>query len=441
MQTMLFETIVILLLFLTNGVFAMTELAVVSARKVRLRQRAAAGSGRAKAALALAEDPNRFLPTVQMGITLVGLLAGAFGGATIAQEIAVQLSANPVLAPYAEAVGVGIVVLALTFLSLVIGELAPKRIALAHPETIACFVAPPVNFLSVATRPCVRLLAGATDLVLWLLRVRPKPAGSVTEDEVKFMVEEGVSAGVFDRAEPGMVASVLAFDRRPVSDIMTPRAKIIFLNQDEPHADVWHKIVVSHHSYFPVYAGTRDRVAGIISVKSIYANLAAGVNARIADLTTPALNVRAGDTIKAVLERFKATGNHIALVRGADEAVAGIVTLVDVLEAIVGEIPSLDEKLKPAARPRADGSWLVDGDLDALELARLHGGLSFPAAPGGGNWTAGEFARSRFGAAPREGETFEWQGWLFEVADLDGPRIDKLLLLPPNYRKEVPQSG
>lgn len=435
MSTILLESLVILLLFVANGVFAMTELAVVSSRKLRLRQRAAAGSAAARAALALAEDPNRFLPTVQMGITLVGLLAGAFGGATIAQQLARALAANPTLAPYAEALAVGMVVLALTFVSLLIGELVPKRLALAFPETIACLVSRPINALSVATRPFVRLLGGTTEFLLWLLRIRPEPSVGVTEDEVKFMVEEGVSAGTFDRDEPGMVASVLAFDRRPVRDIMTPRAKIIFLNQDEPHADVWHKIVVSHHSHFPVYAGTRDHVVGMVSVKSIYANLAAGVNVRVADLMTPPLTVSAMATIKSVLEQFKTSGQHIALVQEADGTVGGVVTLVDVLEAIVGEIPTLEEKLKPGARARADGSWLVDGELEVAEFARLHGGLSLPGPAGGGSWTMGEFARAQFTLPPREGDTFVWQNWLFEVADLDGPRIDKLLVLPMDFRK------
>jgi putative hemolysin len=434
MKAILAEVVFILLLFVANGVFAMTELAVVSARKLRLKRQAEAGNAGARIALELAEAPNRFLPTVQIGITLVGLLAGAFGGITIAEQIAAGLVSIPALAPYAEAIGVGVVVLALTFLSLVIGELAPKRLALAHPEIIACLVARPMDFLSRITRPVIRLLGAATDLVLWVMRVRPRPADTVTEDEVKFMVQEGVRAGVFDREEPGMVESVLAFDRRPVSDIMTPRAKIIFLKQDEQHADVWHKVVVSHHSNFPVYAGIRDHVVGVVSVKSIYANLAAGGSVKLADLMTSPLTVKAGETITALLEKFKSTGNHVALVTGADGKVAGLVTLVDVLEAIVGEIPSLEEKLKPSARRRDDGTWLVDGALDAAEFAAMLGNVTFPPILGGGRGTVADFARTQLGESPREGDVFVWQGWRFEIADMDRQRIDKLLLLPEGFK-------
>jgi len=230
-----------------------------------------------------------------------------------------------------------------------------------------------------------------------------------------------------------MVESVLAFDRRAVSDIMTPQAKIIFLNQDEPHANVWHKVVVSHHSNFPVFAGSRDNIVGMVSVKSIYANLAAGVDVKMSDLMVPPLRVRAHETIKTVLERFKSTGNHVALVFGADGKVAGLVTLVDVLEAIVGEIPSLEEKLRPSARRREDGTWLVDGALDAAQFAARLGNVTIPVAPGG---TVADFVHRQLGDPPREGDTFRWQGWTFEVADMDGGRVDKLLLLPEGFREQ-----
>lgn len=432
MKMILTEIIIILLLFLVNGVFAMTELAMMSARKLRLRQLAAAGNRNARVALELLEAPNRFLPTVQIGITLVGLLAGAFGGATLAAQIAGRLKLLPALAPYAEAIGIGLVVVMLTFLSLVVGELFPKRLALAYPERIACLLARPMDWLSRLTRPVIQLLGAATDLLLWIFRVLPRKAEAVTEDEVKFMVQEGVAAGVFDGEEPRMVESVLAFDRRAVSDIMTPQAKIIFLNQDEQQAQVWHKVVVSHHSNFPVFAGSRDNIVGIVSVKSIYANLAAGVEVKMSDLMTPPLRVQAGETIKVVLERFKSTGNHVAMVFGAEGKVAGLVTLVDVLEAIVGQIPTQEEKLKPSARRRGDGTWLVDGALDAAQFAAMLGNVTIPLAPGG---TVSDFVRLKLDHQPREGDTFRCQGWTFEVADMDGARVDKLLLLPEESRE------
>ena len=429
MNSILLEMVIILLLFAANGVFAMTELAVVSARKMRLKQRAAAGVAGARTALELADTPNRFLPTVQIGITLVGLLAGAFGGITVAEQIAAALAPFP----YAEAIGVGVVVVALTFLSLVIGELVPKRLALANPEVIACLTARPIDWLSRMARPAIRVLGWSTDLVLWLLRVRPKPAETVTDEEVNFMVQEGVKAGVFDREEPRMVESVLAFDRCPVSDIMTPRAKIIFLNQDEKHSDIWHKVVVSHHSNFPVYAGTRDQVVGMVAVKSIYANLAAGASVNLGDLITPPMWVRPDETITTLLEKFKATGRHVALVGAPGGRVEGMVSLVDVLEAIVGEIPSLEERLKPVARRREDGSWLVDGAVKAQEFATQLGNVQLPTAGRPGD-TVADFVLAQLGQPPREGNAFTWQGWRFEVADMDHGRIDKLLVMPEGYR-------
>lgn len=438
MKTLITEIVIIFLLFVANGVFAMTELAVVSARKLRLKQRAEAGVAGARTAIELVDAPNRFLPTVQIGITLVGLLAGAFGGITVAEQIAAALSRYPAVAPYAEAIGVGVVVLALTFLSLVIGELVPKRLALANPEGIACLVARPIDRLSRITRPVIRLLGASTDFVLWLMRVRPRREEVVTEDEVKFLMQEGVKAGVFDRQEPRMVESVLAFDRRPVSDIMTPRAKIIFLNQNEKHEDVWHKVVVSHHSNFPVYAGTRDHVVGMAAVKSIYANLAAGVGVKLGDLMTPPMLIPQDESITTLLEKFKSTGRHVALVTASDGKVEGMVTLVDVLEAIVGEIPSLEERLKPAARRREDGSWLVDGALSAKEFSTMLNELGLPVG-GDGAGSVADFVRTQIGGSPHEGDAFTWNGWRIEVADMDHGQIDKLLLMPEGYRRQNPK--
>jgi len=247
------------------------------------------------------------------------------------------------------------------------------------------------------------------------------------------MVQEGVEAGVFDRAEPRMVESVLAFDSRPVSDIMTPREKLVFLGRDDSHQAVWHKIVVSGHSCFPVHAGTRDQVVGMVSVKSLYANLAAGGSVRPADLMLAPLRVHEADTLKEVLQRFKDARNHVALVTGGEGRVVGMVTLVDVLEAIVGEIPTLEERLKPSARRRADGSWLVDGVLDWREFTGMLGVEAAPVPGGGDRPTVADFARVHLGPTPRDGDTFAWRAWRFEVADMDHDRIDKLLLLPAGF--------
>jgi len=428
MTALIIEIVVILLLLVLSGVFAMTELAVVSSRKTRLRVMAADGNPGARTALALAESPNRFLPTVQIGITLVGLLAGAFGGITIAEQIAAVLKPLPALAQYAEAIGVGVVVVVLTYLSLVIGELVPKRLALAQPEVIASRLARPVELLSRLTQPVVRLLAASTDLVLRLLGARAAAAEAISDEEVKLLLEEGMKTGVFHQSEPRMVESVLAFDQRSVQDIMTPREKLVFLNQDDPHEAVWHKIVVSGHSNFPVFAASRDQVVGVVSVKAIYANLAAGAGVKLADLMTPPLLVPATQTITALLEGFKQTRRHIALVTDEARGIVGMVTLVDVLEAIVGEMPSLEERLRPQAVHRDDGSLLVDGGFAVAKLAPLLGESPLAAALTGRSETVGAYAATLLGAATNESAASVREGMRFEIIDMDGSRIDKVLV-------------
>jgi putative hemolysin len=426
MNTIATEVLIIILLLAANGVFAMTEIAVVSARKTRLRRLADSGDLRAKAALELAQSPSRFLATVQVGITLVGVLAGAFGGATLAEQIAVRLESFPWIARYAEAIGIGTVVLGITFLSLILGELVPKRIGLNNPERIARFMAGPMNSLARLAKPLVWLLTASTELVLRLIRLKKPHDPPVTEEEVKVLIREGVQAGVFDRREPAMVEGVLAFDRLPVRDIMTPRAKLVFLNKDDPHEAVWHKVVVSGHSNFPVYEGSRDHVVGVVAVKAIYANLAAGVGVRLVDLMTPPLLVPASQTVSELLDIFKQTRRHIALVTGGGGTIGGLVTLVDVLEAIVGEIPSMEDRLKPEARRRDDGSWLVDGRFEMTNLAPLLGG-ALPATEG---QSVAAFVAAQLASEPREGASFVWLNYRFEIIDMDRQRIDKVLIMP-----------
>lgn len=430
MNAIAIEIIIIMMLLTANGVFAMTEIAVVSARKARLRRLAETGDVLAKAALELAESPNRFLATVQIGITLVGVLAGAFGGATLAGEIDARVQGFPMLAAYGEAIGIGVVVLGITFFSLILGELVPKRIGLNNPERIARLMAGPMNRLAWVASPLVRVLSASTDLVLRLIRLKKPTDPPVTEEEVKMMIQEGVQAGVFDRREPEMVEGVLALDRLPVRDIMTPRAKIIWINKADPHDAIWHKIVVSGHSHFPVYEHSHDKVAGLVSLKAIYANLAAGIPAKVGDLLVPPTFISGGQTAASLLEMFKRTGKHVFLVTDDSGRIIGLVTLIDVMEAIVGEFPSPAERLKPEARARADGSWLVDGYMPVENLSPLLSSLRFQTAESRDYATLGEFVILRLGQTLKEGETFDEQGFRFEALDMDGARVDKVLITP-----------
>lgn len=431
MSNVVIEVLVIGLLLVANGVFAMTEIAVVTARKSRLRKLAEQGDVRARAALDLAESPNRFFSTVQVGITLVGVLAGAFGGATLSKVIAGALQPVPLLAPYGQGIGIAIVVIGITYFSLIIGELVPKRLAMNNPESIARFLAGPMTRLSVLAGPLVRFLGFSTDLVLRIANIKPRPQEGVSDEEIKLLLQEGVKAGVFHKAEPKMVESVLALDHLPVREIMTPRAKIIFLKRDDPHETVWHKIVVSGHSEFPVYEGTRDNVIGFVSIKAIYAHLAAGIPVRLSDLVVSPLVVPTMQPVMKLLEAFKQGGRRIALVADEFGAIIGLVTLVDVLEAIAGDIPSQEERLRPQARKRDDGTWLVDALIEIEDLERVIPALKFPPEQTRSYSTLAGFILDQVGRVPLEGEFLVWSRYRLEIIDMDRHRIDKVLVYPP----------
>jgi len=377
MNQVVFEIIIIFLLLIANGVFAMAEIAVVSAKKARLRRFADQGNSSAKVALELAESPNRFLATVQIGITLVGIFAGAFGGATLAAKLAVPIGQVSFLAPYADKLAFGIVVVVITYFSLVIGELVPKRFGLSNPEGIAMAVAKPMNWLSRLVGPVVSFLSVSTEGLLRVLGFKQEKEVAVSEEEVRVMMQEGLRAGAFNNVESHIVHSALELDQLPVREIMTPRPKVIWLNQDDSHDQIWHKIVISNHSHFPIYDGNRDHTVGVVSVKAIYANLAAGVGVKLKDLMTPPLIVPESQTVLQLVETFKQSGKHIALLADEFGSLIGLVTLNDVMEAVVGEFPSQGERAKPEARKRDDGSWLIDAMIDLEPVEKALPGFKF----------------------------------------------------------------
>lgn len=430
MNQVAFEIVIIILLLVVNGVFAMAEIAVVSARKTRLRRMADQGSAKARIALELAESPNRFLSTVQIGITLVGVFAGAFGGATLAAKLAVPIGQSSLLAPYADKIAFGIVVAVITYFSLVIGELVPKRFGLSNPEGVAMLIARPMHWLARVAGPLVSVLSASTEAFLRVLGFKPGKEVTVSEEEVRVMMQEGLRAGAFNRVESHIVHSALQLDQLPVREIMTPRPKVIWLNQNDPHEQIWHKIVVSGHSHFPVYEGNRDHTVGVVSVKAIYANLAAGVGVNLRDLMVPPLIVPESQTVLQLVETFKQTGKHIALVADEFGSLVGLVTLNDVMEAVVGEFPSQGERSKPEARKRDDGSWLIDAMIDLEAVERALPGFKFGGDAYTEYQTLAGFVVKTLGRVPREGETFEAQGYIFEVLDMDRHRVDKVLVMP-----------
>jgi putative hemolysin len=428
MNNLLLELSIIVLLILFNGLFSMSETAVVSARKARLQQMADEGSSRAREALGLANNPNRFLATVQIGITLIGILTGVFGGATITRQLAELLSAIPVLAPYASVVAGLVVVTLLTYFTLIIGELVPKRLALNGAERISSSVAGPMTFLSRVTWPLVRLLGISTDFVLRLLRVKPSDEPFVTAEEIMVMVEQGTDAGLFERSEQDLIERVLALDERRVDSFMTPRNKIVALDITATIDDVRTKLLDSRHSRFPVVDGDLDNVLGIVRAKDILTQSLAGQPFDLHSLLRPALFLPEVITALETLERFRQESTHVALILDEFGGIQGMITHNDVLEAIVGYDPSQEAPAEPQVMRRADGSWLVDG-LTAIE--DFEDALDIDALPedaGRRYQTVGGLVMSEVGGVPSTGQSFVWRGLRFEVVDMDGRRVDKVLV-------------
>lgn len=429
MSTVVLELLLILVLTLINGVLAMAEMALVSARKVRLQQRAEAGDSGAKAALALASSPSNFLSTIQIGITLVGILAGAVGGGTITTELSQQLSGIPGMATYAAGLSVGIVVLGITFLSLVVGELAPKRLALNDAERIAATLAPLMQLLSVATAPVVRLLSHSTDLILWFFGSKLTEEPAVTEEDVRTLLEQGAQVGVFEPLEEEIMDQVFRLSDRTVSALLTPRTDIVWLDVHDSAAEITRKVLASGFSFFPVAQDDLDHVIGLVSAKALLAQSLTGQPLDINSALQPALFIPQSTPALIIVEQLKQTHAHVALVIDEYGGLEGLVTLDDVLEAIVGNIPAAGEQLKSAVVQREDGSWLVDGMLRIDEFQMLFEIKVLPPVVEEHYQTVGGFVMAMLGRIPDPGDHFVWQGYRMEVMDMDGRRVDKILVM------------
>ncbi|MFV3127954.1 hemolysin family protein [Niveispirillum sp. KHB5.9] len=422
------ELAAVLFLILLNGFFAMSELAVVSARKIRLQQMAEEGSRGAKTALSLQEDPSRFLSTVQIGITLIGVINGAVGGATLAERLAPVLDAIPALTGYGETLSIALVVMAITYLSLIAGELVPKRIALNNAEAIASFAAPIMRSLSRATAPFVWLLGASTEAMLKLLRVPEKPEQTVTEEEVKSLIAEGTATGVFDPGEKRMIEGVMRLADRTVRSIMTPRPEVMWLDIDDEPENIKREIRETHHSRFPVCRGDFDDVIGVIHTKDLLHRLLQGGSFDLRADVRDALVVHDGTEVMRLLDLFKKSGEQMAIVVDEYGTVEGITTLTDVLEGIAGELPDEGGEDSDIVR-REDGSLLIDGMM-AVEEVEAHLGLKSLRDEDSGYHTLAGFLLFKLGRIPTAGEYADHDGYRFEVVDMDGRRIDKVLVVP-----------
>jgi magnesium and cobalt exporter, CNNM family len=424
------ELVIVILLIIANGVFAMSETAFVSARKVRLQQWANEGNVKAAVALELVNSPNRLLSTVQLGITLIGILAGAFGGASIAEAVATYLRAISWLAPYSSAIALALVVLCITYLSLVIGELVPKRIALNNPERTATFMVTPMRVLSNIASPFIHLLSLSTEAILRLIGLRPSTEPPITEEEINVLIEEGTHIGTFEAAEQDMIERIFRLADRRVSALMTPRPDIDWLDSNDTPQEISQAIRESPFSRFPVCDESLDNVLGMVHVKDLFQQCITGQPLDVkAVLQEPVYVVENTSTLK-VLEIFKQTGTQAALVIQEYGDIEGLITLNDILEAIVGDISSRDDFEHPQAVEREDGSWLLDGMLPVDELKDILHIRELPQEARGAYNTLAGFVLLNLGHIPREGEQFEWGRFRFEIMDMDGRRIDKVLVQP-----------
>jgi putative hemolysin len=434
------DILVVLLLIGANGVFSGAEIAIISARRHRLEQLSAQGRQSARVAMRLADSPNQFLSTVQIGITLIGILSGALGGATVAQQLEGWVEQVPPLAPYSPALSFGLVVAVITYLSVVVGELVPKRLALANPEQMACLMAPTMQRLSRVSGPLVHLLSHSTEVLLKSLGVASNSESNITEDEIKALFRQGTDSGVFEEVEHDMVQRVLRLGDRTIKSLMTPRTDICWLDVEESLDENLQEILQSNYSRFPVGKGTLDDCLGVVWLRNILEAKFMGDAIDLEQLAQPPLFVAESTRALSMLEQFKRSGVHIALVTDEFGGVEGLVTLNDLMEGIVGDLPSMENHNNPSALIREDGSFLVDGGLDLDAFTELIDQDLFGTDQGVRYHTLAGFVMHILERVPREGDHFDWQGYRFEVIDMDGKRIDKLLvvLIPVDQSKGKP---
>lgn len=421
------DILIIVSLILINGMLAMSELALVSSRKQRLQRLADDGDARAEAALQLSRNPGVFLSTIQIGITAVGIFSGAFGEATLAQPLSEFLSRWQWLDPYSELAALAVVVAAITYLSLIVGELVPKQIALHNPERIARLVAGPMRRLSVIAYPLVKLLSASSALVLKLLGSRPSPESSVSEEEIRAILLEGARSGVLEKAEHELVKNVFRLDDRPASTLMTPRSDIIYLDVNQDEQSVRDTIIAGGHSYYPVCKGGLDQVLGVVRARDLLARHLSGQPWDLAQTLREPLYVPEWLSGMDVMEALRKSKSHFCFVVDEYGNIQGLLTLHDLLEAIVGDMSPSPE---PRWVQREDGSWLVDGMVFADELKERLGLRRLPHEEEEDYDTLGGMVMTQMGRVPSVADNFQWEGYRFEVVDMDGKRVDRVLISP-----------
>lgn len=432
------EVFILIALIVLNGLFAMSEIALVTARKARLQKLIDEGDSAAAAAVKLGEDPTRFLSTIQIGITSIGVLNGIVGEAALAQPLAAWLSQLGVGEPYAGYGATGLVVVLITYFSIVVGELVPKRVGQSHPETLARLVARPIDFLAVATKPFVKLLTVSTQGFLKLLGVKDGANQAVTEDEIHAMLAEGTSAGVIETHEHTMVRNVFRLDDRQIGSLMVPRADVVTLDVDDPIEVQLALIEQSDHARFPVVKGGFDNLMGVVNARQWLSRVVQGGSRDLAEQPLqPPLYVPESITGMELLDNFRDSDVQMAFVIDEYGQTQGIVTLQDLIEAITGEFQPRDPATSWAMQ-REDGSWLLDGHIPVPELKDRLGLGKVPEEERGRYHTLSGMMMLMSGRMPSLGDTVQWEDWRFEIVDMDGKVIDKVLASRlPDERTDV----
>jgi putative hemolysin len=426
------DVLIILGLILLNGALSMSELALVSARRMRLEKLAADGNRGAQVALNLADQPSRFLSTVQVGITLISIFNGAYGEASVAARLSRRLADAGVEAALAQELALVIVVVLITLASILFGELVPKRIALQYPETMAVLAARPLAALSWLMSPFGRALALATDFIAHLLGMRGQRDETPTEEEISGMIREGSEAGVLEKTEADIVSRALRLDDRHLKTLMTPRVDLELIDLAAPLEANLARIAASPYSRFPVYRVDRSQILGVIHARDLFSQAVDARSLHAIDLAAaikPVLYVPDSVSAMDVLELFQQNRAELALVVDEYGDIHGMVTLTDVMTALVGDVPAAGAPQDDEAVRRDDGSWSVDGGLSMDRFRELFAtGLLFPDEGDGHYHTLAGFVLYQLGYIPRQGEIIEWSGFRFEVVDMDGNRIDRLLV-------------
>ena len=416
-------------LIILNGLFAMSEIALISARRAQLQSMAQDGDGGAAVAIQLGEDPNRFLSTIQIGITFIGIMNGIIGETALARPFTDWIENFGVEKPFSEYLATGLVVVGITYFTIVLGELVPKRLGQMNPESIVRWVSRPMLWLSVASKPFVKLLAGSTQMVLSIFGIKEQGRPSVTQEEIHLLLAEGSSAGVIEHEEHQMIQNVFRLDDRQIASLMVPRSDVVYLDIEEPLEENILRIEASEHSHFPVLNGGWEEIVGVARARQFLTQTLRGEKPSLTENLHSPVFVPGSLTGIELLENFKNSGINLMFVIDEYGEVQGIVTLKDVMEAITGEFKPRRPEDAWAVR-RDDGTWLLDGFIPVHELKDRLGLKEVPEEEKGRYNTLSGMVMLLVGKLPQTSDRCEWEGWTFEVMDMDGIRIDKVLATP-----------